>query len=121
MNKKRVDSWLLDAKKALEVTEIAKGGIIDKTFRAQISSFGAAVIMGSFKSAVAFFSEQNGASVEREKLLIAMYLVIFKERKSSAKQVLEYVCNNDSVDLKEKFIDASLAIKLAMNFFELKA
>ena len=121
MNKNRVDSWLLSAKEALKTTGIAdKNGVIEKSYRGQISSFGAAIIMGSFKSAVAFFSEQGGASVERDKLLSAMYLVIFNEEKS-AKQVLDYVCKNDTKELKNKFIDASIAIKLAMNFYELKA
>ena len=120
MNKNRVDSWLVCAKDALEITKIAQSGVVNKSFRGQISSFGAAIIMGSFKSAVAFFSEQSGAAVEREKLLEAMYYVIFREKKS-AKQVLVYVCENDTKELKNKFIDASIAIKLAMNFYELKA
>jgi len=118
MNKKRVDSWLLNAKEALIKTEIAKNGAIEKTYRSQISSFGAAVTMGSFKAAVAFFSAQGGASVHREKLLSAMYYVVFKELKTE-KQVLDYVCENDTRDLRNQFIDASIALKLAMNFFDL--
>lgn len=123
MNKKRVNQWINNAKEALIDLEIASSdGKIEKTFRGQISSFGAAVVMGSFKSAVAFFSEQGGASVEREKLVQAMYLVITGERKKT-KEILEIVCaKNDSElkELQEQFIDASIALKLAMNFFHLK-
>lgn len=119
MNKKRVNDWLLPAKKALEDTGVAQNGKIDKTYRGQISSFGAAVVMGSLPAAVAFFSEQGGSSVERQKLIKAMYLISEKNMPKDAKAVLQYVCDNNSNDLKEKFMDASIALKLAMNFFDL--
>lgn len=119
MNKKRVNDWLLPAKKALEDTGIAKDGKIEKTFRGQISSFGAAVVMGSLPAAVAFFSEKGSSSVERQKLIKAMYLISEKKMPEDAKEVLQYVCENNSSDLKEKFTDASIALKLAMNFFDL--
>lgn len=118
MNKKRVDDWIWVAKEALEKTGIAEAGQIKKTFRGQISSFGAAVIMGSLKSAVAFFTEQGGALVEREKLIQAIYYIIFGI-KETPRRILEFVCTNDSRELKEKFADASIALKLAMNFFDL--
>lgn len=118
MNKKRVEGWILTAKEALEICKIAKDGKIDKNFRGQISSFGAAVVMGSLKSAVAFFSEKGGAEVERSRLISAMYYCISGE-KSAPKDVLEIVCNGDEKELKEQFIDASIALKLAMNFYNL--
>ena len=125
MNKRRIDRWIPYAKEAIEVTGIAKGTVVDKTFRAQISSFGAAVVMGSLKASVAFFTDDGGASVERSKLLGAMDYVIRKgegEEKPALKkpgQVLEDVCRDDSAQKKEQFIDAAIAIKLALNFFEL--
>ena len=119
MNKKRVNDWLLIAKEALKETGIATSdGKINKTFRGQISSFGAAVIMGSLPAAVAFFSEQGGSSVERNKLIQAIYYCMFKVIKDP-KYILQYVCENNSNELKEKFTDASIAVKLAMNFYDL--
>ena len=119
MNKKRVDEWLLKAREALVSEGIAsKDGKINKTFRSQISSFGVAVIMGSFKSAVAFFAEQGGASVEREKLLSAIHMVVFG-KSATPREVLELVCSPGAEKYKDEFIDASIALKLAMNFFEL--
>ena len=73
MNKKRVNDWILTAKEAIKDNEIPKNGVVDKTFRGQIATFGAAVVMGSLKSAVAFFSEQNKSTVDRPKLIQAMY------------------------------------------------
>ncbi len=118
MNKKRVDRYILRAKKALEECEIAKDGQLEKAYRGQISTFGAAVIMGSLKAAVAFFSEKGGSDVDRPKLVEAMYYVI-KEEKTSAKNVLDFVCSGNEKAQKEEFVDASIAIKLAMNFYDL--
>lgn len=119
MNKKRVNDWILPAKKAIEMFGISndKGQVV-KTFRGQISSFGAAVVMGSLKSAVAYFSADGEATVERTKLVKAMYYVVEK-KEAKPEEVFEYICKNDDIQTKEKFIDASLAIKLALNFFEL--
>ena len=119
MNKKRVNDLLLIAKNALVECEIAKGGKINHTFRSHISTFGAAVTMGSLPAAVAFFSEQGSASVERDKLITALYYCLYNEKKTP-REVLQYVCENNSIELKEKFSDAVISLKLAMNFFELK-
>ena len=54
MNKKQVNDWILPAQKAIIECGIAENGKVDSAFRGQISSFGAAVVMGSLKSAVAF-------------------------------------------------------------------
>ena len=47
MNKKQVNEWIPSAKKAVEEYGIAKNGMVDNKFRGYISSFGAAVILGS--------------------------------------------------------------------------
>lgn len=119
MNKKRVDSWILPAKEALEITQIAVDGTVDSSYRSQIASFGAAVVMGSLKAAVAFFGDNGGAEIEREKILEAIYYCIYGQSKNS-KEIIEFVCKNDSPELKEMFIDASIAVKLAINFFSLR-
>ena len=125
MNKKRVDDWILTAKKAIDKAEISKygenGKEVVKGFRAKISSFGAAMVTGSFKSAVAFYVDQGDAGVDRSKLLVAIYYVaVGFEEGVTPQSVLEYVCRNDSKELKEKFLDAAIAIKLALNFYDLK-
>ena len=95
MNKKRVDQWIPKAKEALEAVGIAEKGKISKGFRGQIASFGAAVVMGSFKSAVAFFSKNGGSKTEREKLVEAMYFVIKGEKKEASAITLEAVFGGD--------------------------
>ena len=107
---------------------IAKDGKITKTFRGQVSTFGAAVTMGSLKSAVAFFADKGASTVERTELLKAMYYVIqkgenneyqFNESNFEPTNIFEYICRNDNNQTKEKFTDASLSVKLAMSFFDL--
>lgn len=129
MSIQRVNDWIVYGKEALIAAEIAENGKIIKTYRGQISSFGAAVSMGNLKSAVAFFSEQASASVPREKLLRAICYVLQRDQGKNANSmntkdiktndIFDYVCAHESVQLKNKFLDASIALKLAMNLFEL--
>lgn len=120
MNKKRVNDWILIAKKALVECGIVQNGSISSSLKGGISTFGAAVIMGSLPSAVAFFADQGDALSERHKLIEAIYYCITegKDRKTAI-QVLQYVCDNNSYELKEKVTDASIALKLAMSFYNL--
>ncbi len=128
MNKKRVNDGIEPAKEAMTLFHIAKDGKITKTFRGQISTFGAAVTMGSLKSAVAFFAAKGNSDVERTELLKAMYYVIkkgengeyqFNESDFNPTNIFEYICCHDNNQTKEKFTDASLSVKLAMSFFDL--
>lgn len=119
MNKKQVDKWIPTAISALTKYGIAENGKIDSTFRGQISAFGAAIIMGSFESAVAFYSQQGASDVPRERLLCAMHYIITEEDKQPIK-IFEEICGADNLtELQNKYIDASIALKLAMNFFDL--
>lgn len=119
MNKKQVNDWILPAKQAIIDCGIAENGKVNSAFRGHISSFGAAVVMGSLKSAVAFFANDGKAKVSRSKLVLAIYQVITNETIEDPEVVFQYICKNDNRQTKEKFINASIAIKLALNFFEL--
>ena len=138
MNKKQVEIYLPLAIKAL--TDESRGACeirtkvkekdsgeekwtnqIQKTYRGQISAFGAAIVMGSFKSAVAFFSEDGGGKVKRSELLRAMYWIVHQEWKKVDLIFREIAALAEPKLSQEKdaFINASLALKLAMNAFEL--
>lgn len=90
---------------------------IEKSFRSQISSFGAAVEMGSLLSAVAFFSNKGGSDTDRPKLMQAIYMLITGKNEKS---LLMYVKDNNTAETKRKVIDAAVALKLAMNAYELR-
>mgnify|MGYP000825741440 FL=1 len=97
---------------------------IEKAFRGQISSLGAAVEMGSLLSAVAFFSSQGSSPTDRTKLMEAIYLLLTGNEKKDIKEnetLLRYVAQNpNNQQLKREVIDAAVAIKLAMNAYELR-
>ncbi len=99
---------------------------IEKAFRGQISSFGAAVKMGSLLSAVAFFSSKGGSQTDRPKLMEAIYLLLTgKDKKDIVEGETLFVHvaenqNQSAQQLKSDVINATIAIKLAMNAYEFR-
>lgn len=127
MNKKEVDRMLPKAYTVINET-IAENGRVESGFRGQISTFGAAITMGSLLSTVSFFSEQAGGAVDRAQITKAICQIIGET-------------TNDQVDLfdflkgeiypaghyswekeqyyKEKVVNAVIALKLALNLFDI--
>lgn len=135
MNKKRVEKLIQPALDALNDPKCRIqnkdsagmfNGEIDGGFRGQISSFGAAVTMGSFKAAAAFFakdSEKSQADVDRGELLRVMYRISsvggeWKDAKAIAREIFGLDPSAER-QWKEEFINASVALKLALNAFKL--
>lgn len=130
MNKIAIDRNLPYAYKAIIDTEISKDGKVNKSYRGQISTLGAAITMGSIKSAICFFSEKanNNSDVDRSKLLKAISYVLknsedTREQYKKVDDFKVYILNSDlDIEaLKEDIINAAIAIKLAMNLFEWEA
>lgn len=136
MSKKRIDSYLPFAHKALIECKIADNNEIVKTYRGHISTFGAAITMGSLIAAVAFFSankdddQKSGSKkVDRPKLMHAIhYILLASEEKGlqdcNGNSLFNMICGlskNEMDDIKDKVLDAAVALKLAMNLFVLKA
>lgn len=141
-NKRKIDEYI---SKAIEVLNnnkkiVKEGGKIDKTFSGQIATFAVAVSTGSLLSAVAFFSDNGGASNERSSLMDVIYKIVIDESSQGItnqendrninSKLLKHVKNkykefklkNDIVSynrVKEDILNAAIAIKLAMNFYEL--
>lgn len=128
MNKAKVNEYLPIAIVALKKCGIAdeKDRIIS-TYRSNISSFGAAVTMGSFKAAVAFFSadaKDDNSKVSRSKLIQAMDFVVHGKGEDDKPRDVKIICaevieTNDDKALCEKYINASIGLKLAMNVYYL--
>lgn len=134
-NKNRTDSYIPDAIKALEACGIAKDGKIDSSYRGQISSFGAAVTIGSFKQAVAFFAQdaKNGDSkINRSDLILAIDYVInpgkYTEEKITNKKDKINVIKEDILKMKDpaalkalenRYLDAAVALKVAMGVYDM--
>ena len=127
MNKRVVDKEIDSAYHLLAKHEIAKNGKIDNTYRGQIASFGAAITMGSLLSAVAYFSKKGDATVDRTKILDAIYDIVNEqcENENLPPTLFDYVRDRKSKGLsaekacKEDVLNAAIALKLAMNLYEL--
>ena len=121
MNKKTVNEWISPAYRALADHGIAVDGKVKKTYRGQISTFGAAISTGSLRAAVAFFSDNGAASVKRDKLMDAILDILQKEEiaPSSCKNLYQYVDQNE-LEAKEPILNATIALKLAMNLYHLE-
>ena len=130
MNKKRVEEMIPFALEAINNDKALffQGNQIKKAYRSQISAFGAAVVNGSFKAAVAYFSadaEGGKADIKRSELVRLMAYIDAKYRGcpdvklEKADTIFRRVIESNDSDMEEEFLDASLAIKLALNAFDL--
>lgn len=117
MNKRKVDELIPRAYDVLKEVEIVENGKVKKAWRGQISSFGASVATGSLLAAVAFFSNKSGADVDRPKLLRGI------EKLLRIQTGLKAYLSDKSVPIaakKERIMEAAVALKLAMNLYELE-
>lgn len=143
MNKKTVERLLPLALKALEDTEHCKicknkeKMEIQSEYRSQISAFGAAITMGGFKAAVAYFSKDattgtRGEDVKRSYLIrILHYLYenwdaqpnsmntgLWKDAEVIYRTVIR--ANGEELrTMQDRYLHAAVAVKLAMNAFHL--
>ncbi len=137
-NKNRTDSYIPDAIEALKVSGIAKNGKVDSSYRGQISSFGAAVTIGSFKQAVAFFAQdaKNGASkISRSDLILAIDYILNKDnyelgenktienKKDEVNRIKEGILKTTDQKvlkaLENRYLDAAVALKVAMGVYDM--
>lgn len=124
MNKKQVDKLLPAAVDTLKTCDIANNGKIDKNFRGQISSFGAAVSCGSLLAAAAFFNQQAGAKNDRSRLMEAINKMLKDEIGGySVGATLFDTIRSTAPDrqrkLKEDVLSCAVALKLGMNLYTL--
>lgn len=121
MNKNAINQEIKVAYDVLRETGIAddRKGTIQKTYRGQISTFGAAISMGSLLPAIAFFSDKGGADVDRTKLMDAIIKILQYTNKTAEKNIFDYVLKNSEDVCKEEILNAAIALKLSMNLYKL--
>lgn len=120
MNKKVIDNEIEIAYDAILNRIANEKGQVQKTFRGQITSFGASIIMGTLLSAIAFFSDSEKSSVDRKLLLQAIHDILKEQGKTKPEEesLFEYAKAHGN-EGKEEILNAAIALKLAMNLFEL--
>jgi hypothetical protein len=118
MNKRKVDDLLPKAYQVLADVGIAQNGKIENGYRGQIATFGAAAMSGSLLSAIAFFSAKGKSDSDRPKLLKAIRALLPQEDEQT--NLFEYVkAHRDDPQVKEDVFSAAIALKLAMNLYQL--
>lgn len=127
MNKNTVNAEMEIAYRVLQEQKIAAvnrhtGRLeIDKTFRGLISSFGAMIVTRSLVPAVYVFSRRGSAAVDRSALTDAILSVLKQDGRVSkeVETLYDYVTMADEQEAKENILNASLALKIAMNLYVL--
>jgi CRISPR/Cas system type I-B associated protein Csh2 (Cas7 group RAMP superfamily) len=133
-----VDVLIPKAYETLQKVGIAEGDSIKKGFRGQIATFGSVVKNGSLLAAVAFFSAQGSSDVQRERLMMAIWLLLDSENTialpdekdedykvkytNESRKLFDHISSSGKTDgkLKENVINAAVALKLAMNLYCLR-
>lgn len=121
MNKEVINDEIVLAYDAIRDTGIAnKEEEVQKTYRGQVTSFGASVLMGSLLSSIAFFSDDTKSSVNRALILEAIYQILQKQGKvkENEENLFAYAKANQDKG-KEEILNAATALKLAMNLYHL--
>ena len=125
--KKRIETYLPDALTVLaDVGIVDDNGTADSKFKGYFSSFGAAIVLSGIKPALAFYANENSDETKkRAKILTAIYKLVVpvnnQHPNPKPKDLLKYYIDNENVDLqlKQKILDAAVALKLALRTYNL--
>lgn len=123
MDKKKVDELLPKAYEVIHDNHVIcrDGRSVDKAFRGQISTLGAAIINGSTLAAVAFFSQKGQAAVDRTQLLRCVEKLLGLSDGSIFAHIKDCGQRAQSrQECREEVLNAVIALKLALNLFDLK-
>jgi len=116
-DKGRIDRLIPLAYTALADVGIAEKGAVKKTWNGQISTFGAAITMGSLQSAVAYFSNAAKGDVNRTLLLKAIRFLL--EKGLEYKPIEWENISAASPTIQRDVLNCAVALKLAMNLYRL--
>ena len=124
MNKQQIDEKIACAYKSIAACGLLEEEKLNSSYRGQIAALGAAIRQSSLLAALAFFSNQKNADVDRAKLLDCIYYILEKdeyEKESDTKNLkmnlFEKVQNKNFNE--EDILQAIVALKLAMNLYPL--
>lgn len=123
MNKNKVNKLLPIA---YEVLKSKYPNELPNEFRAYISTFGAAIAMGSLESGIAFYSSDGNSKEGRSKLTEVIFEVLKKydetaSESKSESNLFDYVVHSKNKSkVKDDILSATIAIKLATNMFVIK-
>lgn len=118
MNKKNIDQLIPQAIEKLHELK-KKDGSIDKKYQGYLASFGPTVISSGLLQTVMFYSSDK----EKNRVIELMYSLIKSEIKTDKKSMQEMLNENTNFknySIKNKILEANIALKLSIRTFELK-
>jgi len=119
VNNKKVDRLIPDAYQVIKDVGIVNGDKVPKAYRGQISAFGASIATGSLLSAISFFSKKGSSEADRPLLMKAILRLADPGNTSDRPDALYRYAAANPKTAKEDVLIAAVAIKLAMNLYDL--
>jgi CRISPR-associated protein Cmr5 len=118
MSKKRIESYIEDALKVLNIQYPNK--VIPSAYNGYISAFGASIVQGGLKPTLALFENESAKNKEDKSVLCKNILTVIDD-KYEDDSLLRYVVyyKGDEKLLKQKILDVSVALKLCIRTFKL--
>ncbi len=117
--KKQVEQYIplaIDIIKEIKIADC--NDKVSNKFNGYFSSFGASIVLSGMEPALAFYA--NKKDDERGKILRAIYQLITGSSADKPKKLLDYYLSNEQDPLlKQKILDAAVALKLAVRTYEL--
>ena len=124
-----IESKVDDARKIIENSGILDDGKIKKIYRSYLSSFGAAVIMGTSNAAISGFWNSGGANENgsTDKHIVVSWILSLlsgielnreKDEDEKVKPSLNEVLANFSKYDQEEILNAAASLKVACDLFE---
>ncbi len=127
INRKKVDSLIPKAIEAItNAFGVEIGGKVRNEYRGYISSFGTAVRMSGIKTAVCIYSKKTESDEDKSKIVRMIYYMLNDSGdnenidENKAKEYLLEKIKEDEIKAKNEILEAAVAIKLALNLFELE-
>ncbi len=120
-DKEWVEDKIDKAYEILNKSLLTHEGKIDKKYRSAFSSFGAAVIMGTDRSAISGFWSAN-SETNKDTVVACIYELLSgitidpKKNKCSSQEIVKYF--EDAKFSKDELLNAAAAFKMACDLFE---
>ncbi len=118
MSRKQIEKMIPDAMRVL--SEEFPNGQIPSSYNGYISAFGASIVQSGLKPTLAVYENMNASSKEDKTVLTKLIVrIIAPEYRES---LLNYVLDEGEAReqlLRDKIVDAAVAIKLSIRTFKL--
>ncbi len=123
INKRNVNQLIPKAIEALEkIFNIQCGSekdTIPNEYRNYLASFGTCIRTSGLKTAVAIYNKEGKLNDEDKGKVIELIAWVLDKDKQKLIKEINAVNSEDEKNLKQKVIEAAIAIKLSLNMFQL--